>query len=439
MRSALEISLILVGTIHLASTRFALMSLHQPTSLLLWFIKVVVSAVSPVLFLVGLLLAIAGMIIHSTVVFVMGAIGALLYLIHIYAITRGPDEPSGFEQAFGKNWFDHIAPAVKAGFLPARYALHLPKITEPSMQQDLVYYTVPNAGRPVLCDIWQPAAGSEKSGLAFIYLHGSAWTALDKDFGTRKFFRHLAAQGHLVMDIAYRLFPETDMQGMVQDAFHAIAWMKHHAAEYGIDPNRIVIGGGSAGAHIALLVAYGNDHSQLKPSELEGIDLKVRGVISLYGQANLATTYYHTCQHLVGPAAQGKDKQVKPPEMPGWLLKRMGDSIHRLGFDKKVDPGQLAPILGGSPEEKPALYNLYSPLNHAGKNAPATLIILGQQDILAPVDAMLQLSDKLKALDTTVVTHLIPQTDHAFDLIFPGISPSAQNAWYDVERFLGLL
>ena len=34
--------------------------------------------------------------------------------------------------------------------------------------------------------------------------------------------------------------------------------------------------------------------------------------------------------------------------------------------------------------------------------------------------------------------HILPQTDHAFDLILPNISPSAHNAIYDVERFLAL-
>ena len=76
---------------------------------------------------------------------------------------------------------------------------------------------------------------------------------LDKDFGTRSFFRRLASQGHVIMDVAYRLFPETDFMGMVHDAKYAIAWMKANAAVYGVNPDNIVIGGGSAGAHIALL------------------------------------------------------------------------------------------------------------------------------------------------------------------------------------------
>jgi acetyl esterase/lipase len=79
------------------------------------------------------------------------------------------------------------------------------------------------------------------------YLHGSAWYTLDKDFATRPLFRHLAAQGHVIVDVAYRLFPETDVPGMVGDAKHAVAWVREHATELAIDEDRIVLAGGSAG------------------------------------------------------------------------------------------------------------------------------------------------------------------------------------------------
>ena len=68
----------------------------------------------------------------------------------------------------------------------------------------------PRCRRRLLCDLWQPPRGVASSGLALVFLHGGAWYMLDKDFFTRPFFRHLAAQGHVVMDVAYRMYPETD-------------------------------------------------------------------------------------------------------------------------------------------------------------------------------------------------------------------------------------
>ena len=120
------------------------------------------------------------------------------------------------------------------------------------------------------------------SGLAFIYFHGSAWVFLDKDFGTRPFFHHLAAQGHVIMDVAYlgRLYPETGIEGMVGDVRRSVAWLKANALVYGVNPDRIVIGGGFAGGHIALLaVVYTEGHPETTPPDTRGLDTSVRGVV----------------------------------------------------------------------------------------------------------------------------------------------------------------
>ncbi len=117
----------------------------------------------------------------------------------------------------------------------------------------------------------------------------------------------------------------------------------------------------------------------------------------------------------------------------------MGDDYYRLGFDKKEAPGMLAPMLGGTPDEVPQQYALYSPITHVHKDCPPTLLLHGQQDTLVPVNPVRHLYARLKSLGVPVVMHLLPQTDHAFDLIFPNCSPSAQNAFFDVERFLAIV
>ena len=103
------------------------------------------------------------------------------------------------------------------------------------------------------------------------YLHGSAYMILDKDVGTRPLFRHLAAQGHVVVDVAYRLFPETDLPGMVADAKRAVEWVRSRAADLEIDPARIVLAGGSAGGHLSLLAGYSHkDPALTPPTETRG-------------------------------------------------------------------------------------------------------------------------------------------------------------------------
>ena len=88
------------------------------------------------------------------------------------------------------------------------------------------------------------------------------------------------------------------------------------------------------------------------------------------------------------------------------------------------------------PNEKPEAYALFSPVTYVHGNCPSTLFLHGDHDCLAPLKAIQTLHERLVGAGVPSAIHIIPQTDHAFDLILPGISPSAQNAIYDVERFL---
>jgi acetyl esterase/lipase len=428
----------LVAALNLLLSWFVLFRLHQPTALALWGAKVIVCALAPLLFLVGLFTAIAGWLTDLMPTIILGALSSLIYLIYTVRVVRPPEPLSGFEGASGRLFWNE-KPLDKWRAVPSRrYVLVLPGTPEPTVQQDIPYYTVPGTNRDLLCDIWQPSPEVAHSGLAFIYLHGSAWTSLDKDFGTRTFFRLLANQGHVIMDVAYRLFPETDFDGMLHDTKQAIAWMKKNAAEYKVDPECIVVGGGSAGAHLALLAAYTNRVEALTPIELRDSDCSVRGVVSLYGQSDLIATYFHTAQHVTLKSGLRQRKKEQRGRQ-SWVQKRMEIDLQRLGFDKDVEPGMLSPILGGDPSTKPERYACYSPINYVDGNCPATLLIHGEHDILAPPEAIRKLKAKLDQAGVPVVMHLIPQTDHAFDLIFPRVSPSAHNAIYDVRIFLAAI
>lgn len=406
----------------------------------LFILKLFASALSPVMAAVGVLSTVVGLTTGSVFITMIGIVDVLVFCIHMIRVTRPPQAFCGFEQAFGSHWKKQLRPAQKDHFLSRREILKLPGAPTPRLEQNLSFAVIPGTDRQLLCDIWQPPEGISPSGLAFIYLHGSAWFLLDKDLGTRPFFSHLAAQGHVIMDIAYRLAPETDMMGMVNDAKRAIVWMKENAGSYGVKPERVMMGGGSAGGHLALLAAYTADNPQFTPCELEGKDFSVSAVISLYGPTDLEACYYHTNQHLTTRSTPDGPQKAAPTHMPEWMIKGMGDDYHRLAMDKGFEnAGALAPLLGGHPDECPETYALYSPVTHVHPGCPPTLLMQGEHDIIAPVKATRLLHARLVEEKVLAVMHLLPQTDHAFDLILPKISPSAHTAFYDVERFMAMM
>ena len=406
---------------------------------IMWGLKLYSSALSLLFFSIGVLSTVAGLTTNSVFISAIGIYDCLIFFIHIIRVTRPPEASGNFEQAFGLHWENLIKPGQKNHFLPGRRVLKLPVVANPRIKQNISFAIIPGTNRKILCDVWQPPENVSPSGLAFIYLHGGAWYFLDKDLGTRPFFCHLAAQGHVIMDVAYRLAPETDIMGMVNDVKRAIVWMKENAYTYGVNPNRIVVGGGSSGGHLALLSAYTTNNLRFTPKELEGKDISVCAVISIYGPTDLEAMYYHDNQHLTTRSTPGKPKKDIPTQIPRFVIKKMGEEYYRLGFDKGfINAGSFAPLLGGHPDECPETYALFSPITHIHSGCPPTLLIHGEHDIMAPVNTTRLLRTLLLDKKIPTVMHILPQTDHAFDLILPKISQSAHNALYDVERFLAI-
>ena len=400
----------------------------------LWILRLLAAALTPFIALSGAVAAGLALLAQAPVALLTGALGAVVAARDVQRVTA---PHPGFAQAFGGAWEQAIAPEQKAGMLPRRWTWHLPAAPEPQWQRDVPFWTLPDADRRLLCDLWQPPRGMAPSGLALVYLHGSAWYLLDKDLGTRPFFRHLAAQGHVVMDVAYRLYPETDLLGMVNDAKRAIAWMKAQGPAYGVNPQRVVVGGGSAGGHLALLAAYTPADAALTPPDVPDRDLSVRGVISCYGPTDLRAYYDYTRQDTWGHLAQAPEARPHPP---GPLVRRvLGTSYERLGLGKTGAVGAMEPVLGGTPQTVPARYALFSPSTHVQPGCPPTLLIQGKDDVITSVTATTRLFEQLVAAGVPAVHIVFPHAEHGFDLLLPRWSPAAQTAWYYQERFLALM
>ena len=410
---------------------------------LFWIPKLLSGALAPVNAVLGGIAAFLGLWTRSAPASLLGGLSAAASAHYVTETVKHHDQ---FERAFGPRWKEQIPLERRLRLKRKRWnwPQHSApgiRVPQPGLQKDVVFWTIAGAEeRKLLADIWTPPAGVPGSGLAFVYLHGSDWYLMDKDFATRPFFRHLTAQGHLVMDVAYRLYPETDMNGMVGDVKRAVAWMKANAARFQIDPDRIVVGGGSSGGHLALLAAYTADHPDLTPGELHGRDLSVRAVISEYGPTDLAACYTHTQQHIT---TMGKKRQSVEELQPragsnAWLRKAFKD-YDRLGMNRPTETGTFYNLLGDHPDKAPELYARFSPQNYVGPDCPPTLLIQGEDDLITPAEATRVFYRKLLACKVPVVNVIFPQTDHGFDLVLPAISPTAQSALYDIDRFLALM
>jgi len=392
--------------------------LVRPKAQLLFvlFLPLVASALSPVWAITGQAGALLGWVYGTPWAVLMGILGAGWMAWYVWRVTRAH---TGFENAFGTGWKEQITPEQARKMLKRRWSIYLKKkaTPEPIWERDVPFWTIPGTDRQLLCDIWRPA-NEDVSGLAYIYLHGSAWAIGDKDMLTRFTFNHLAAQGHTVMDIAYRLIPEVDIYGMVGDAKRAVAWMKANADRYGVDPEKIVLGGGSAGAHIALLAGYTPEHPAFTPEELKDADLSVRGMLTYYPPTDLVA------------GAKRYNNGRKPPVPLGTKTDPKNPMLYA---------GRLDILTGGYPEDVPEIYELASPITHINPGSPPTLSLRGDRDCLNPKEGNQEIHAKLVESGVPAIDVVYPWTEHAFDLALPQVNPAAQSALYDVDRFLALL
>lgn len=414
-----------------AASALTLVDLRQHTSgILLWAPKLLFSTTASLLAALGALLGVLGLRRRDPWLAGAGLAGAALASRHVANVTA---THRGFEQAFGPNWPAQIPPQRRPVLLSRRWTPYLARPTA-QVTRDLPYGVHPETGKLLLADLWQPPAGVASSGLGLIYVHGGAWRMGQKNTGVGWMFSRLASQGHLVMDIDYTLAPCADVPGMVQDVKRAIIWLRRNGADYGVDGQRIALMGGSAGGHLALLAAYTPNEAGLQPDH-SAADTAVCGVVSYYGPADLFAMY----QSVEATRARvARRKRIRPY---GALLEGL---IQQIGLVKSGAPVEqatnyIADLLGVDPALDPDLYRQLSPLDHVGPHCPPTLLLQGTADIFGMGPSVRRLHQALQAAGAASVLVEFPGVDHAFDMLLPQISPAAQAAFYDVERFLALL
>jgi acetyl esterase/lipase len=140
----------------------------------------------------------------------------------------------------------------------------------PKLHRDIPY--VERGHERQVLDIYEAAAAGGARRPVVFWIHGGGWQAGDKSDVQEK-PRVLTERGFVFVSTNYRLLSQVDMETIIRDVAKSLAWVHGHIAEYGGDPNRILVMGHSAGAQLAALISI--DHRYLEaegvaPSVLKG-------------------------------------------------------------------------------------------------------------------------------------------------------------------------
>lgn len=249
-------------------------------------------------------------------------------------------------------------------------------------------------------DVYQPrdaAPGDRRP--AVLQIHGGAWVLGDKREQGIPLLTHLAANGWVGFNANYRLSPRATFPDHLVDLKRAVAWIRRHAAEFGADPDHLVVTGGSAGGHLAALVALTANDPRYQQG-FEEVDTSVRAAVPFYG---------------------------------------VYDFTNRSGaFDDTFRRWLLEPhVMKARFEDEPGKFVEASPIDRVHRGAPPFLVIHGDRDTLAPVSDARAFVERLRAVSAEPVLYAeLHGSQHAFD-VFPSIRTG--HVIEGVERFLTAL
>lgn len=252
-------------------------------------------------------------------------------------------------------------------------------------------------------DLFLPDERFGKQFPLLIIIHGGAWVAGDKglesNYYMRQMKRRLLASGIAVASIDYRLLSKTmHFPAPIQDGKDAVNWLFEHAEQYRIDTNNVGLWGGSAGGHLAMLIAYADPQEFAEAQHPREKVFPIRYVVNNFGPTDLNSLF-----------------KIE--------MGRMGVLFFKLFINKLyVAREQLTYALTGLhlQAELEALKQAntrYSPLNYIDESTAPTLIFHGTKDRIVPFSQSEELKSRLDAQG--VQNELIPISggDHGFNNI----------------------
>ncbi|WP_221029063.1 alpha/beta hydrolase fold domain-containing protein [Actomonas aquatica] len=151
-------------------------------------------------------------------------------------------------------------------------------------------YVVDGHERQVL-DLYLPESAEGPVPL-FVWIHGGAWRAGNKD-GVPPLRQGFVGQGYAVASLNYRLSQHATFPAQIEDCKAAIRWLRAHAADYGIDPDHVAVGGSSAGGHLAALVGTSGDVTAFDVGAHLDESSRVQAVVDYFGPTDFTQMDAH--------------------------------------------------------------------------------------------------------------------------------------------------
>lgn len=274
-------------------------------------------------------------------------------------------------------WISLLLVVLFAGgkFAVARFLATPPKDVE--LVTDIVFGQ--GGGRDLKLNITRPREPAGRMPV-MVFIHGGGWSAGDrKDFHPLMF--QFSKAGIFCVSVQYRFAPKERFPAQIEDVKCAVRWLRANADQYHIDTTRMIAFGGSAGAHLAALLATTADVPEFEGTGGNaGQSSAVNAAICLAGPYDLALGY------------QSSVRQRKAE----------ADTVR----------GLLRSLLGGTLDQVPDAYRRASPITYARSASPPLLLVHGEDDPLVLIEQAEVFARKLQEAGAPVQFLRLPGGTH---------------------------
>ena len=245
-----------------------------------------------------------------------------------------------------------------------------------TLLQDVVFGT--GGGRDLTMHVVLPKEAAKKPSPVYVWIHGGGWMGGTKEGGVAQVIP-LVRNGFVGTTIEYRLTGEAPFPAQIEDCKCAIRYLRAHAEEYNIDPDRIAVGGSSAGGHLVALLGTSGG---VKDFEGNGgwpdHSSSVQAVVDLFGptdfQKFVTTTGFESHNNNGSPESR---------LLGGGEVLKNSDEIKRV-----------------------------NPITYVDKDDPPFLIIHGSNDRTVPSNQSKLMHVALQAVNVETTLHIIEAAGH---------------------------
>lgn len=229
-------------------------------------------------------------------------------------------------------------------------------------------------------DVYRPRTGAQGCPV-LLQIHGGAWLLGSKNEQALPLMNSLAARGWVCVAPNYRLSPKATFPDHLVDCKLVMKWIREHVVEHGGDASFVAVTGGSAGGHLAALLALTANEPRYQPG-FEEVDTRVQAAVPFYGAYDFL-------------------------------------------FFNGVDPGRASKpsfveteVMKSSPRHDRQGWERASPVRWAHADAPPFFVLHGAHDSLVWAEGARDFVAALRRASRQPVAYAeLPGAQHAFDIL----------------------